>query len=155
MEKTFKSLGLILILTITSHSKPPSLFSDSSKCHFLYGLEIGYITEGVVYLYSLTERKDKINYNLTFYTDVSIGFNCFNFYIKGNSKIPMWANKNSFSFTPFAGYFNFSLGYEKNKFNAGIRHMCAHPIVPAMVYIKIPEMMSGGYTEFFIRFGTF
>lgn len=39
--KIIKSLGLILILTITSHSKPP-LFSDSSKCHFLYGLEIGY-----------------------------------------------------------------------------------------------------------------
>lgn len=41
--------------------------------------------EGVVYLYRVPDYKRQLNYDMTFYTDVSIGLKCFDFYLKGST----------------------------------------------------------------------
>ena len=147
---------LIAIYSAASAFEIKDLFNEVSKVHFTYGFEFGFIPTGRVVLYEIgTAGADVLNYDLTMYTDLAFGMKAFNFYIKGSSKIPFYPYKNRISLCPFSSFFNFSLGYEKDKLNTGIRHLCAHPVLPAIRHEEIPEMITGGYTEIFIRFGTF
>lgn len=147
---------LIAIYSAASAFEIKDLFNAVSKVHFTYGFEFGFIPTGRVVLYEIgAVGADVLNYDYTMYTDLAFGMKAFNFYIKGSSKIPFYPYKNRISLCPFSSFFNFSLGYEKDKFNTGIRHLCAHPVLPAIRYEEIPEMITGGYTEIFIRFGTF
>lgn len=148
-----KSILIILIL-VESIFSLPNFLSDSSKCHFLYGIELGYITKGDIFLYDIKGKSDELNYN-TFYSNFAAGFIAYGFYIKADIKVPVYSVKSSFSFFPFASYFNNSFGYQNGKIDIGFRHLCAHPIVPAMPYAKIPKMINGGYSEIFVKFGNF
>ena len=161
IEKEVKQILNALMVLIVCYSTSSAfyikdLFTEESKVHFTYGFEFGFIPTGRVVLYEIgAAGADVLNYDLTMYTDLAFGVKAFDFYIKGSSKIPFYPYKNRISLCPFSSFFNFSLGYETDKFNTGIRHLCAHPVLPAIRYEEIPEMITGGYTEIFIRFGTF
>jgi len=151
-----KKIILIIIISfsLANSFSIQSLFKDSSKIHLTYGIELGWISTGRLVLYEIgSEAADVLNYDFTMYTDIGIGINIYNFYIKGNSKIPFYPYKNRIGLVPYSSFFNFSFGYERKKFNVGIRHLCAHPVLPAIRYEEIPEMITGGYTEVFIKFG--
>jgi len=148
-------LILLTIITISHAFSFESMFKDSSKIHFTYGIELGWISTGRLVLYEIgAPGADVLNYDLTLYTDVGIGLSVFDFYIKGNTKVPFYPYREEFSMCPFSSFFNFSVGYKRNRFDVGVRHLCAHPVLPAIRHEEIPEMVTGGYTEMFIRFGS-
>jgi hypothetical protein len=56
-------------------------------------------------------------------------------------------------FVPFTDEYRFTLGFRFGPMEAGLRHMCTHPVIPLML-VNDPEVITyeGSYEELYIRF---
>ena len=117
---------------------------------FLFAIEIGIIPSNVIYGYE--NNQPEIFTKTGYYTTLEGGVLIYDIlYIKGLVRTEMVKEINKTKFYPHLALYGLEAGMEYGILKIGIKHLCAHPIIPFAYKSLKQSNIDMGYNEIFIR----
>jgi len=117
---------------------------------FLFMLELGIMPDNVIMGYdsAIPERFEKIGY----YATLESGLMIYDLlYVKGMIRTEMQKENHALNFVPNLSFYGIEAGLKYKIFSAGIRRLCAHPVIPYVYKTLDKPNFDTSYSEIFIR----